>query len=254
MAKRRQVYEGRGKILFEDPEPGTLVLEFKGGAFARKTRKRGIITGKGVLNNRISEYLMQRVAEIGVPTHFQRRLNMREQLVHPLEMMPITVIVRKFVAGTLAERFAIPEGTPLPRSIVEFYFKSENQENPMVTEEHITTFGWAHPHEIDEIQALLLRSNDFLSGLYLGFGLRLIDVNLEFGQLLEGDHIRIVLTDEISPDNSRLLDLNTNEPMDKDRFCQNLGRVKEAYQEIATRLGILPQSSVPDLNGPKIIQ
>ena len=248
MARRRQVYEGHDKVLFEGPEPGTLVLDFKDDAFVRRTRKRAIITGKGVLNNRISEYLMQRLAEIGVPTHFLRRLNMREQLVHQLEMIPLTVVVRNIVAGTLAERFSIPKGTPLPRSIVEFYFKAEDRENPIVTEEHITAFGWAHPHEIDEILALSLRINDFLSGLFLGSGLRLVDLSLEFGRLWENEQMRIILADEISPDNCRLWDLNTDEPMDKDRFRQNLGRVEEGYQEVARRLGILPETTPLDLN------
>ena len=248
MARRRQVYEGHDKVLFEGPEPGTLVLDFKDDAFIRRTRKRATITGKGVLNNRISEYLMQRLAEIGVPTHFLRRLNMREQLVHQLEMIPLTVVVRNIVAGTLAERFSIPKGTPLPRSIVEFYFKAQDRENPIVTEEHITAFGWAHPHEIDEILALSLRINDFLSGLFLGSGLRLVDLSLEFGRLWENEQMRIILADEISPDNCRLWDLNTDEPMDKDRFRQNLGRVEEGYQEVARRLGILPETTVRDLN------
>lgn len=248
MARRRQVYEGHDKVLFEGPEPGTLVLDFKDDAFVRRTRKRATITGKGVLNNRISEYLMQRLAEIGVPTHFLRRLNMREQLVHQLEMIPLTVVVRNIVAGTLAERFSIPKGTPLPRSIVEFYFKAEDRENPIVTEEHITAFGWAHPHEIDEILALSLRINDFLSGLFLGSGLRLVDLSLEFGRLWENEQMRIILADEISPDNCRLWDLNTDEPMDKDRFRQNLGRVEEGYQEVARRLGILPETTPLDLN------
>ncbi|MEK9753305.1 MAG: phosphoribosylaminoimidazolesuccinocarboxamide synthase, partial [Rhodospirillaceae bacterium] len=162
MARRRQVYEGRGKVLFEGPEPGTLVLDFKDDTYVRETRKRGTITGKGVLNNRISEYLMQRLGEIGVPTHFVRRLNMREQLVHEVEIIPITIVVRNIVAGSLAERFGMPEGTALPRSIVEYYFKSDELDNPMVTEEHITAFGWAHPQDIDEILALSLRVNDFL--------------------------------------------------------------------------------------------
>ena len=248
MARRRQVYEGHDKVLFEGPEPGTLVLDFKDDAFIRRTHKRATITGKGVLNNRISEYLMQRLAEIGVPTHFLRRLNMREQLVHQLEMIPLTVVVRNIVAGTLAERFSIPKGTPLPRSIVEFYFKAEDRENPIVTEEHITAFGWAHPHEIDEILALSLRINDFLSGLFLGSGLRLVDLSLEFGRLWENEQMRIILADEISPDNCRLWDLNTDEPMDKARFRQNLGRVEEGYQEVARRLGILPETTPLDLN------
>ena len=180
--------------------------------------------------------------------HFLRRLNMREQLVHQLEMIPLTVVVRNIVAGTLAERFSIPKGTPLPRSIVEFYFKADDRENPIVTEEHITAFGWAHPHEIDEILALSLRINDFLSGLFLGSGLRLVDLSLEFGRLWENEQMRIILADEISPDNCRLWDLNTDEPMDKDRFRQNLGRVEEGYQEVARRLGILPETTPLDLN------
>ena len=149
MARRRQVYEGRGKVLFEGPEPGTLVQYFKDDAYVQQTRKAGTITGKGVLNNRISEYLMQRLGEIGVPTHFVRRLNMREQLVREVEIIPVTIVVRNIVAGGLAERFAMPEGTALPRSIVEFYYKSDELGSPMVTEEHITAFGWAHPQDIE---------------------------------------------------------------------------------------------------------
>ena len=254
MARRRQVYEGRGKVLFEGPEPGTLVLDFKDDAYFHEANKHGTITGKGVLNNRISEYLMQRLSEIGVPTHFMRRLNMREQLVHEVEIIPITVIVRNIVAGNLAKRFAMPEGTALPRSIIEFYFKSDELNNPMVTEEHITAFGWAHPQDIDEILTLSLRVNDFLSGLFLGIGLRLVDVSLEFGRLWEGEQMRIVLADEISPDNCRLWDLTTNEPMDKDRFRHDLGRVEEAYQEVARRLGILPDGGPSDFKGPKTMQ
>ena len=254
MARRRQVYEGRGKVLFEGPEPGTLVQYFKDDAYEQQTRKAGTITGKGVLNNRISEYLMQRLDEIGVPTHFVRRLNMREQLVREVEIIPITIVVRNIVAGDLAERFAMPEGTALPRSIVEFYYKSDELSSPMVTEEHITAFGWAHPQDIDEILALSLRVNDFLTGLFLGIGLRLVDVQLEFGRLWENEHMRIVLADEISPDNCRLWDLQTNEPMDKDRFSKDLGRVEEAYQEVARRLGILPESGPSDFKGPDTIQ
>ncbi len=254
MARRRQVYEGRGKVLFEGPEPGTLVQYFKDDAYVQQTRKAGTITGKGVLNNRISEYLMQRLGEIGVPTHFVRRLNMREQLVREVEIIPITIVVRNIVAGGLAERFAMPEGTALPRSIVEFYYKSDELGSPMVTEEHITAFGWAHPQDIDEILALSLRVNDFLTGLFLGIGLRLVDVQLEFGRLWEHEHMRIVLADEISPDNCRLWDLETNEPMDKDRFSKDLGRVEEAYQEVARRLGILPESGPSDFKGPDTIQ
>lgn len=254
MSRRRQIYEGHGKVLFEGPEPGTLVQHFKDDAYSGGDTKRGTITGKGVLNNRISEYLMQRLGDIGVPTHFMRRLNMREQLIREVEIIPITVVARNVVAGSLAERFKLEDGTALPRSIVEFYYKSEEANYPLVTEEHITAFGWAHPHELDEIIALSLRINDFLSGLFLGVGLRLIDFKLEFGRLWENENMRIVLADEISPDNCRLWDCTTNERMDKDRFRQDLGRVEEAYQEVARRLGILPESGPRDMPGPNVMQ
>jgi len=251
MIRKRQVYEGRGKVLFEGPEPGTLVQHFKDDAYVTRTRKSGTIAGKGVLNNRISEFLMERLAEIGVPTHFVRRLNMREQLVREVEIIPITVVVRNIVAGGLAERFAMAEGAALSRSIVEFYYKSHELGSPLITEEHISAFGWAHPQDIDEILALSLRINDFLAGLFLGIGLRLVDVKLEFGRLWDNDNMRIILADEISPDRCRLWDLQTNEPMDKDRFSKDLGRVEEAYQEVARRLRILPESDPANLPRPR---
>lgn len=252
MTRRRRIYEGTGKILFEGPEPGTLVQYFKDDT-THKSRA-GVITGKGVLNNRISEHLMSRLGEIGVPTHFLRRLNMREQLVREVEIIPVQVVVRNLAAGSLADRFGLVEGAPLPRSIVEYYYKASDMAPPLVTEEHITAFGWASPHDMDEMVPMALRINDFLSGLFHGIGLRLVDVRLEFGRLWENEHQRIVLADEISPDNCRLWDLKTNKKMDKDRFRQDLGRVEEAYQEVARRLGILPESGPRDLPGPKAIQ
>ena len=254
MARRRQIYEGKAKVLFEGPEPGTVVQHFKDDATAFNNKKKGIITGKGVINNRISEYLMTRIGEIGVPTHFVRRLNMREQLVREVEIIPIKVMVRNTVAGSLAKRFGMEEGTPLPRSIVEYYYKSSELDNPLITEEHITAFSWATPQELDEIMSMALRINDFLTGLFLGVGIRLVDFRLEFGRLWEGEEMRIVLADEISPDSCRLWDIKTNEKMDKDRFCRNLGKVEEAYQEVARRLGILPESGPTDMQGPKVMQ
>jgi len=254
MARRRQIYEGKAKVLFEGPEPGTLVQYFKDDATAFNNQKKGTITGKGVLNNRISEYLMTRLGEIGVPTHFMRRLNMREQLVREVEIIPIEVVVRNVVAGTLAKRFGMAEGTALPRSIIEFCYKSDELGDPMVAEEHITAFGWASPQDIDEIMALSLRINDFLTGLFLGIGLRLVDFKLEFGRLWEDEQMRIVLADEISPDSCRLWDVKTNEKLDKDRFRRDLGNVEEAYQEVARRLGILPESRPRDMQGPETMQ
>ncbi len=242
--RRRRVFEGKAKVLFEGPEPGTLVQYFKDDATAFNNKKKGTITGKGVLNNRISEYLMVKLGEIGVPTHFMRRLNMREQLIRQVEIIPIQIVVRNVVAGSLSRRLGIPEGTVLPRSIIEFYYKKDELDDPMVSDEHITAFGWASPQEIDEIMALSLRINDYLSGLFLGTGLRLVDFKLEFGRLWDNDELHIVLADEISPDNCRLWDVKTNEKMDKDRFRNDLGRVEEAYQEVARRLGILPETAV----------
>ena len=254
MARRRQLFEGKAKILFEGPEPGTLVQYFKDDASSGNGTKNGTITGKGVLNNRISEYLMTRLGEIGVPTHFVRRLNMREQLIREVEIIPLQVVVRNVAAGSLSTRLGIPEGTRLPRSIIEYYYKNEALHDPMVAEEHITAFGWANTADMDDIVALTLRVNDFLSGLFLGVGISLIDFKMEYGRLWEEDDMRIVLADEISPDNCRLWDSKTSEKMDKDRFRLDLGRVEEAYQEVARRLGILPEAGPRDLKGPEAVQ
>ena len=254
MARRRQLYEGKAKVLFEGPEPGTLVQYFKDDASGGKDGKTGIITGKGVLNNRISEYLMMRLADIGIPTHFVRRLNMREQLIREVEIIPLMVVIRNVAAGSLSTRLGIPEGTRLPRSIIEYYYKNEALHDPMVAEEHITAFGWAATQDMDDIVALALRVNDFLSGLFLGVGITLVDFKLEFGRLWEEDDMRIVLADEISPDNCRLWDSKTSEKMDKDRFRRDMGRVEEAYQEVARRLGILPEAGNNDLKGPETVQ
>ncbi|MEE9249769.1 MAG: phosphoribosylaminoimidazolesuccinocarboxamide synthase [Alphaproteobacteria bacterium] len=254
MTRRRRIYEGKAKVLFEGPEPGTVVQHFKDDTTAFNNRKKGVITGKGVLNNRISEYLMLRLQEVGVPTHFLRRLNMREQLVREVEIIPVEVMIRNVVAGSLAQRLGMEEGTPLPRSIVEFYLKNDDLNDPMITEEHMTAFGWAKHQEIDEMMHLALRINDFLSGLFLGVGIRLVDFKLEFGRWYDGDEVRIVLADEISPDSCRLWDIKTNEKMDKDRFRRDLGKVEEAYQEVARRLGILPEGGPRDLKGPETMQ
>jgi len=254
MSRRRQLYEGKAKVIFEGPEPGTIVQHFKDDATAFNAKKKGTITGKGVINNRISEYLMSRIAEIGVPTHFIRRLNMREQLVREVEIIPIEVVVRNVAAGSFSERFGMAEGTTLPRSVVEYYYKSDELGDPMINEEHITAFGWATPEELDDMMSMALRINDFLTGLFLGIGIRLIDFKLEFGRHYEDDQVRTILADEITPDSCRFWDLKTNERMDKDRFRHDMGKVEEAYQEVARRLGILPESGPSDLQGPSLMQ
>ena len=171
-----------------------------------------------------------------------------------VEIIPIEVIVRNIAAGTFSQRFGVPEGTPLPRTIIEYCYKSDELNDPFVSEEHITAFEWASPQDMDDIVAMSLRINDFLTGLFLGVGIRLVDLRLEFGRLWDGDSMRIVVADEISPDSCRLWDIKTNEKLDKDRFRRDLGQVEDAYQEVARRLGILPEGGPRDMQGPQVMQ
>ena len=235
MNKRRRIYEGKAKVLYEGPEPGTLIQHFKDDATAFNAKKHALIEGKGVLNNRISEYIFAKLGEIGVPTHFIKRLNMREQLIREVEIVPLEVVVRNVAAGSLSTRLGLEEGSQLPRSIIEFYYKKDELNDPMVSEEHITAFGWATPQEIDEMMQLALRINDFLVGLFLGIG------------------IRLVLADEISPDCCRLWDIQSGDKLDKDRFRRDLGGVLEAYQEVARRLGVLTETPRPRGAGPVLV-
>ena len=253
MSKRRRIYEGKAKVLYEGPEPGTLIQHFKDDATAFNAQKHALIDGKGVLNNRISEYIFVKLGEIGVPTHFVRRINMREQLIREVEIIPLEVVVRNVAAGSLATRLGLEEGAALPRSIIEFYYKNDKLGDPMVSEEHITAFGWANPQEIDEVMSLALRINDFLVGLFLGVGIRLVDFKVEFGRLWDQENMRIVLADEISPDCCRLWDIVTNDKLDKDRFRRDLGGVLEAYQEVARRLGVLTEGPRPRGSGPVLV-
>jgi phosphoribosylaminoimidazole-succinocarboxamide synthase len=194
-----------------------------------------------VLNNRISEHIFTLLDTIGVPTHFIRRLNMREQLIRQVEIVPIEVMVRNVAAGTLSKRLGIEEGTKLPRTIIEYALKDDALGDPMITDEHIAAFGWASQEEMHDIQDLAIRVNDFLCGLFAGVGIRLVDFKLEFGRIWDNDWSRIILADEISPDCCRLWDMSSGEKLDKDRFRRDLGGEVEAYQEVARRLGLLPE-------------
>jgi phosphoribosylaminoimidazole-succinocarboxamide synthase len=241
MTRRRQIYEGKAKILYEGPEPGTLIQYFKDDATAFNAQKKGTINGKGVLNNRISEHIFTLLAMIGVPTHFIRRLNMREQLIRQVEIIPIEVVVRNVAAGSIVKRLGIEEGTQLPRTIIEYYYKDDALGDPMVADEHIACFGWASQEEMHDIADMAIRVNDFMCGLFAGIGIRLVDFKLEFGRFWDNEYARVILADEISPDGCRLWDIATGEKLDKDRFRQDLGGEVEAYQEIARRLGLLPE-------------
>ena len=241
MTRRKKIYEGKAKILYEGPEPGTLIQYFKDDTTAFDATKKAVLEGKGVINNRISEYVMTRLNTIGVQNHFIKRLNLREQLIKEVEIIPLEVVCRNIAAGSISTRLGLPEGEPLPRSIIEFYFKNDKLHDPMVAEEHITAFNWATTQEIDDIMALTLRINDYLCGLFGAVGITLVDFKVEYGRVWEGDFARIILADEISPDSCRLWDSATNEKLDKDRFRRDLGNVIESYTEVARRLGIMKE-------------
>jgi phosphoribosylaminoimidazole-succinocarboxamide synthase len=253
-SRRTRIYEGKAKILYEGPEPGTIIVHFKDDATAFNAQKKAVIEGKGVLNQRISEFIFTRLNELGIPTHFLRTLNMREQLVREVEIVPLEVVVRNVAAGSLAKRLGLEEGTVLPRSIIEFYYKNDQLGDPMVSEEHITAFNWASPQEIDDMMHMAIRINDFMSGLFLGIGIKLVDFKIEFGRLYENDMMRIVLADEISPDSCRLWDIKTQDKLDKDRFRRDMGGLVEAYQEVARRLGIISEGEKPERSKPKLVK
>ena len=238
-SRRKKIYEGKAKILYEGPEPGTLIQYFKDDATAFNGEKKATLEGKGVINNRISEYVMTKLGQIGVQNHFIRRLSLREQLIREVEIIPLEVICRNIAAGSLSKRLGLEEGSPLPRSIIEFCLKDDKLNDPLVSEEHITAFNWASTQDIDDIMALTLRVNDFLTGLFLGINITLVDFKIEFGRVWENDFPRIILADEISPDSCRLWDATTNEKLDKDRFRRDLGNVIESYTEVARRLGVM---------------
>jgi phosphoribosylaminoimidazole-succinocarboxamide synthase len=239
MNRRRQIYEGKAKILYEGPEPGTLIQYFKDDATAFNAEKKGTINGKGVINNRISEHVFTMLGNIGIPNHFLKRINMREQLIRQVEIIPIEVVIRNIAAGSICKRLGVEEGTQLPRTIIEYYYKDDALGDPLITDEHIACFGWASQEEMHEIADMAIRVNDFMSGLFAGIGIKLVDFKLEFGRFWENEFSRVILADEISPDGCRLWDIDTGEKLDKDRFRRDLGGEAEAYQEVARRLGLL---------------
>ncbi|KCV83719.1 phosphoribosylaminoimidazole-succinocarboxamide synthase [Actibacterium atlanticum] len=243
MARRKKIYEGKAKILYEGPEPGTIVQYFKDDATAFNAEKHDVLDGKGVLNNRLSEFFMLGLNQIGVPTHFLKRLNMREQLVRSCEIVPLEVIVRNYAAGSMAKRLGLEEGQALPRPMVEFSYKDDALGDPLVPEEYIISFGWASQQDLDDIVALALRVNDFMSGVMYGAGIKLIDFKIEFGRVYEGEFMRLIVADEISPDSCRLWDIETGAKLDKDVFRRDLGSLTDAYTEVARRLGVLPANT-----------
>jgi len=248
MSEKDKLYEGKAKILFRGPQPNTIIQYFKDDATAFNAEKRGTLHGKGVINNLISEYMMKALERINIPTHFIERTSMREQHVHEVEIIPVEIIVRNIVAGSMSKRLGIEEGTPLDATLVEYCYKSDEHGDPVVAAEHCILLGWATPEELEDMTDMAHRINDYMSGMFAGIGIHLIDFKIEFGRLFDGDNYTVVLADEISPDSCRLWDLKTGEKLDKDRFRRDLGGEMEAYQEVASRLGILPDEDVTEID------
>ncbi|MBF0455444.1 MAG: phosphoribosylaminoimidazolesuccinocarboxamide synthase [Magnetococcales bacterium] len=237
MEKRDQLYEGKAKVLFSTDDENKLIQYFKDDATAFNGVKKGQITDKGVLNNLISARLMGLLEVVGIPVHFIERLSEREQLVRRVEIVPVEVVVRNRAAGSMSKRLGIKEGTILPRPVVEFYLKSDELDDPLITLDHIEVFNWASHDEVDQMIEMSHRVNDVLLGYYANIGIHLIDYKLEFGRL-SNDPDTLVLADEISPDSCRLWDMKTGKKLDKDRFRRDLGNVEEAYQEVVDRMGL----------------
>ena len=237
-ADREKLYEGKAKILYKGPEAGTLIQYFKDDATAFNAQKKAVLEGKGALNNLISAHLFPALGALGIPHHFIERISAREQLIKQVEIVPIEVIIRNVAAGSICSRLGLTEGEPMPKTLIEFCLKDDSLGDPVIAAEHIDALGLATPFEMDEIVAMSLRINDFLSGVFIAIGVKLIDFKLEFGRLETENGIQIVLADEISPDNCRLWDRDTHEKMDKDRFRRDLGGLVDAYSEIARRLGL----------------
>ena len=255
MNKGKKLYEGKAKILYETKDKDLIIQHFKDDATAFNNLKKTSVEGKGVLNNRISEYILTNLSQCGIKTHFIKRLNMREQLIRRAEIFPIEFIVRNIATGSLTKRLGIPEGTVLEKTLLEYCFKKDELNDPLISKEHIFSFGWATKEEIKLIDQMTLRINDLLVGLFRGIGIKLVDFKIEYGKIWNKDsgQKEIVLADEISPDTCRLWDSKTEKKLDKDRFRKNLGDLIPAYTEVAKRLGILhEQSNVSAVNVTKL--
>jgi len=243
MKKGKKLYEGKAKILYAGPETGTAIQHFKDHATAFNNQKQSTIEGKGILNNRISEHILSNLNGVGIETHLIKRINMREQLIKLVEIIPIEFVVRNIATGSLTNRLGIEDGTVLEKPLIEFCYKNDELNDPLVAREHIYAFDWASAEELDFIVPQCLRINDFMQGMFKSVGIKLVDFKLEFGRLNQDGKKNIILADEISPDTCRLWDVTSEKKLDKDRFRKNLGNLFEAYQEVAKRLNILHEET-----------
>ena len=243
MNKGKKLYEGKAKILYEGPEKGTAIQHFKDDATAFNNQKKSNVEGKGVLNNRISEHIFNNLNQIGIKTHLMKRLNMREQLVRLVEIIPLEFIVRNIATGSLTKRLGIADGTILSKPLIEYSYKNDELGDPLIAKEHILEFKWATEKELVMINNYCLRINDFMQGMFRGVGIKLVDFKLEFGRVNINSKMEILLADEISPDTCRLWDVISDKKLDKDRFRKDLGNIIQAYQEVARRLGIIHEEA-----------
>jgi len=243
MNKGKKLYEGKAKIIYEGPEKGTAIQHFKDHATAFNNLKKSTVEGKGVLNNRISEHILNNLNQIGIKTHLIKRLNMREQLIKLVEIIPVEFIVRNIATGSLTKKLGIADGTVLSKPLVEYSYKNDDLGDPVVAKEHIIEFNWASEEELNLIKKNCLRINDFMQGMFRGVGIKLVDFKLEFGRVDVDGKKEIILADEISPDTCRLWDVVSEKKLDKDRFRKDLGNIIQAYQEVARRLGIIHEES-----------
>ncbi len=238
MRSSKTLYEGKAKKIIKGPKKNTLIQIFKDDATAYNKKKHKIFKGKGVLNNHISAYIMQYLNSKRIPTHFEEKLNDREQLIKKCEIIPIEFVVRNITAGSIAKKLGIKEGLKLKKPLLEYYYKEDSLDDPMISRDHLITFGWATNSELKKIDKMSLQINRHLRNLFLKKNIILVDFKIEFGRLSSNPK-KIVLADEISPDSCRLWDKKTNKKLDKDVFRRNLGSLLSAYEEVASRLGIV---------------
>ena len=243
MKKGKKLYEGKAKIIFASENKNLVIQHFKDDATAFNNQKKAKIDGKGVLNNRISEHILSNLSQIGIKNHLVKRINMREQLIKFVEIIPIEFIVRNIATGSLTKRLGIEEGTVLEEPLFEYCLKDDKLGDPLISKEHILAFKWSNKKEIEKIDKYLHRINDFMVGMFRGVGIKLVDFKVEFGRYKNNGKNEVILADEISPDTCRLWDINTEKKLDKDRFRNDLGNLIEAYQDVARRLGILHEQS-----------
>lgn len=235
MEKKEMIYEGKAKKVFNTDDPDLVIVDYKDDATAFNGLKKGTITGKGVINNRMTNALMQMLEEKGVPTHFVEELSGTATVVRKVDIVPLEVIIRNKAAGSFSKRLGIPEGTELKCSTLEYSYKDDDLGDPLINGYMAKAIGAASQEDLDTIEKYAFMVNDVLKEFFAGIGVELIDFKLEFGKTADGT---IVLADEISPDTCRYWDMKTGDHLDKDRFRRDLGNVEEAYNEVFKRLGL----------------